>query len=127
MPDTISESVPQPLVELFELGLNTGQSVVVYPAHPYLSEFLKSLFKNVWQGVLGDYFELTFQVFPALLLHYQLVFALFSLFVGWYEAVTQKLKVGGSSDSAFLPVDRQVQFVLQEQIDFITYFLGGCF
>ena len=71
MPDAISESVPQPLVELFELGLNTSQSLTVYPAHPYLSEFLKPLFKAVWQGFLSDSFELTFQVFPTLFLHYQ--------------------------------------------------------
>jgi hypothetical protein len=61
MPDTIAKPVSQPLVDLFEFGMNTCQPVVIHPSHPDLSELLKPFFEAVRSGFLGDLLELSFE------------------------------------------------------------------
>lgn len=61
VPDTVSETVSEPLVDLFEFGMNTCQTVVVHPSHPDLSEFVKPFLKTVRSGFLGYLLELSFE------------------------------------------------------------------
>lgn len=143
-PDTISKSVSKPIINGFQLGVDTGKAVIIHPSHPYLSEFAKPFFEAVRFGLLGELLELTFKRFPTVLFHHQCLsqagpslksftkrfFFAQSSFVPFLicrnKCMSQQLEVRGSSDATFFPVNGQIQLVFEEQVNFISHLSGLC-
>src|SRR5690606_36860653 len=81
MPNAVSKSVSEPFINGVQLGVDTGEAVVIYPSPPDLSQLFQPFLKAKRFGLLGDLLELTFERFPAVLFHHLLVFPFESLLV----------------------------------------------
>ena len=58
VPDAVSKSVSEPFIHSFQLCVDTGKAVIVYPSPPNFRQLLQPFFETVRSGFLGDLLEL---------------------------------------------------------------------
>ena len=102
MPDTVSKSVSKPFINGFQLDVDTGKAVIIYPSPPDLSQLFQPFLEAVRFGFLGDLLELTFERLPTVLFHHQLVFSFVPFLICRNKCMSQQLEVRGSSDATAL-------------------------
>ena len=100
---------------------------VVDPAAQRLVDSLYPLVKGEGSRLSGQPFEFCLQAFPSGFVHYQLISALFPLSISGYEPVAQYLEGYWAANTAFLPVNRQMQFIAQEHENAVAHPFGGGF
>jgi len=107
VPDTISQPVAHPTVNLPEFALDTCHTEVIEPT--LLSDFqLPHTFrKRFWNSFPRNGFKVLFERLPALVAHHQLVFALYTRDKRGNKFEPQYFKADRTAYAAFLPVDRE--------------------
>ena len=105
-PNTVSQTITQPAIKIFQLALYTCHTEVIEPALSGLIELLDTFIEGTWSSLPCDDFEFLLERFPAFIAYHQLVFPTFTLHIGGDESVSQYREVYRFAYSAFLPVDR---------------------
>ncbi len=121
VPNAIAQAIAQPFVHLLQFPINAGQFEIIGPAPHYRVDLGFPFVEAHRRRLAGQHLQFPFQTLPAFRRGDEPILPLPSFPVGRHKAMTQRLEVQGTSDTALFAVDRQPQLVAQKPENSVSH------